>query len=280
MQVLAERLLVGPPSLEVILGRLDQSEAMIEFRRIVREFLPDKEAEILSKPRVDQVDTFTGLFEQRYFPLHDIAMGEDEDFECLVAGIPVIRMGMSWDDYHEFAGFRPGIQLLLSVVECPFENYGCSIGRTGRTTVGSTRVPLLEGVAGMVGEKLMQRIPKEGWSSKELHRRLDNNARFKGAALYADWVEGGTDTVFLDTSYEIEVIDADWTREVVDELTEQWRRAAAIDEQVMELVKFLEDNPAENFEALLNALTTDPVPAEQQRLLVEIFAEEESDGGA
>jgi hypothetical protein len=58
--------------------------------------------------------------------------------------------------------------------------------------------------------------------------------------------------VFLDADDEVEV-SIEWSRENVDELAEQWRRAKALLDRVGELTTWLEAEPAEHFARLLDA---------------------------
>lgn len=58
---------------------------------------------------------------------------------------------------------------------------------------------------------------------------------------------------------EVEVVDAEWTRENVAELSEQWRQAQAIQDRIGSLAAWLEADPADHFARLLDAaLARDP----------------------
>ena len=263
LTVLAKKLTVGPPSLSTLLGYLQQSEGLREFIRVVREFLPDHEAEIMANPIMEQLQAFVNFFEQRYFPLHQSAWGLSEDsYYEIVSFIPIQRMGLSWDDYHEIPdGYDPGVRLLTALVTTPYE-------------VEGSRVPLLEACARLVGRELAQRLPKDGWQPADLHRLLDGT-RFEGAALWADIIWRDSESLFFNVTWEEDIADGDWSRETVEFLTREWPKAVAIQDKVSNLAVWLEDAPAEHFRELVEAIMLREdvgVP----RTLIEVFSGEEN----
>lgn len=270
LTILAKRLAAGPPSIRALIHLLDQGEMVMEFVRIVREFLPDHEAEIMARSPDERVGAFAGLFEQRYFPLDDRwVMDDEEDYYALVTAIPIPRAAISYDDYHELEGWRPPFLLLLGIVASPWE------------MDEGARVPILETCAKLVGEDLIKLIPPQGWERAELHRRLDGTP-LEGVALFADSLWRETDTVFLDVDWEEDLLDLDWTRENVEYLTERWPRAVQIQGRVREVEQWLEKAPAENFRHLLNVLTRKAKPTKKRtadeprknRTLMEVFGYE------
>jgi len=268
LTVLARKLTVGPPSLSTLLGYLEQSEGLEEFVRVVREFLPDRETEIMANPLMEQLQAFVEFFAERYFPLHQSAYWVDEDtYSEIVSYIPIQRLGLSWDDYHEIpSSFDPGIQLLTALVASPFEEYGDA----------GSRVPLLEVCVKHVGQELVQRLPKDGWQPADLHRLLDGT-RFEGAALWADIIWHNADSVFFNVTWEDEIYDADWSRETVDYLTQEWPKAMTIQDKVNNLVVWLEEAPAARFKELVEAIMLrEDIGAPAPKTLIEVFSEEAS----
>jgi hypothetical protein len=115
------------------------------------------------------------------------------------------------------------------------------------------RVPLLEAVEGLgVPRELLQRVPGDGLEPADLHAVLDGGP-YAAAADFADWTWGQTDLAFLDCDDEVEVVDAEWTDDNVQELTRQWQSAKALMDRVTALESWLEQDPAGHFAQLLDA---------------------------
>lgn len=268
--VLANRLTLAPPSLRHLIGMLEQSEVYQEFLLLVREFLPEHEREIITSR--SRLDAFARRFEERYFPLAE-AVVDDEEMEFLVSSIPIVLEGMSFDDYHEFEHYNQAQQLLMALVEYSF--WG--------EEEGGARVPLLEQCAKYVGEDLIRRVPRLGWKPEHMHQRLDGT-EFEGAAVFADYMWHQTGTIFLDCTYDEDWGgDLGWSRENVEGLTEEWPRARQMEAQMSSIMDWLDDAPQINFEKLLDALgeLPEPIPKEQMALplepqtLIEVFRDEE-----
>ena len=100
--VLAQRLQAAPPSLGALLSLIAGAEGFEDFRKLVREYLPDCEHDILAGQPREQVAAFAQHFRARYFPLHDSQeWGEvDDDFPYndVLSQIPIRPSGISWDD--------------------------------------------------------------------------------------------------------------------------------------------------------------------------------------
>ena len=235
---------LGPPSLSILIARLSEMEEYEDFITLVREFLPEREEEIVHQlTPASQVAAFASYFEDRYFPIDDnLKLGEVESYYELTRGIPVIARGISWDDYHYIASdWRPGIQLMTYLLENPYEE-------------GDARVALAEACEEHVPVDLLQRVPEGGLPLGEVHRLLDNTP-YKALALWGDIVCLDTGNFFLDTDYEMLWSGGElpeWDRETVENLTQQWLQADRIEEEVSDLINGLEEDPATGFEEILN----------------------------
>ncbi len=242
--VLARRLSLGrPPSLSVLIARLEGVEEYGDFLALVREFLPEREQEILDRPTpLDQIAAFASHFEDRYFPLDTgFRLGNIEGYGDLTTGIPVIPLGISWDDYDDVSGLRPGIQLMTYLLASPY---------AGEDNRGN----LAEACEEHVPVGLLQRVPDGGLSLAEAHRLLDGT-RYRGLVLFGDVLSADTGNFFLDSCGEDLWNNGlpDWSRETIEELTRQWQRAQAIEDEIYNnLVDWLEESPAARFEELLN----------------------------
>ncbi len=161
LSILAAKLLSqGPPSLSALLSRFEEAEEYQGFVKLVREFVPERKREILrqSTPAA-QIAAFATRFEDRYFPLADMCRMEMERYGDLTSGIPLVPMGIDWEDYHEIASnYRPGYQLLAYLLADPYDS--------------GARVALAEACAEVVPQALLQRIPEGGLSSTRLTASL------------------------------------------------------------------------------------------------------------
>lgn len=234
---------VAPASVAALLGN---HEAYLAFRRIVQEVFPDAASEILAAEEHGgsrenaRVWAFLHRVEAEHFPIYEV-----DEYEQVIGGIPFVRNAWSYDRLHEL-DMPAGELLLFTLCAQPFlEEYG-------------SRVPLLDAAEAHVPKDLLLQIPEHGLSPEELHERLDGTP-YAAAAEFADWLWAATDTAFLDLDEEVDVSDADWTRENVLELAEQWRRANGILDRITELARWLEADRPAHFAALLDAaLGRDP----------------------
>ena len=256
LSLLADMLKAGPPILSEIIGCLEQIETIKEFRELVRMLLPEYEAEIMGAPRNRRVYKFCYYFGQEYYPLPANTDCPPADW---VSGMPVELMAMSYSAYHELQ-MRPGYLLLLSLVIYPYEGDERDIEEGNEVSLNGARVPLLDLVQRMVGEEIVNRIPKDGWTAEELHRMTDGT-RYDGAGAFADWVCSSTGCVVLDSSYEncdYEEGSGEptflWTKHNVDILTSEWPRVQEIRGKIDRMVEWLEAEPEGHFQELLDFL--------------------------
>jgi hypothetical protein len=115
---LAKKMQIGPPMLSELLKCFTNLEDIQEFVRLVKDFLPDLEDEILGEPRYGRVYMFCYHFAKRYFPLPRWA--HEGSLSQFVSGLPMELYGMSYSAYHDL-DMRPGYVLLLSLCVYPYE---------------------------------------------------------------------------------------------------------------------------------------------------------------
>ena len=118
LSTLAKKLKVGPPLLEELLKCFTNIDDIEKFVAIIREFLPEHEAAILTEPRSGRLYKFCYLFSKKFFPLPIFA--QEAELGAFVASLPVEFMGMSYTAYHDL-GMRLGYALLLALVVYPYE---------------------------------------------------------------------------------------------------------------------------------------------------------------
>lgn len=263
LDLLGLKLQAGPPQLSHLISLFESGETIAQFIKLVREYLPEQEAAIMSRPSsVERSNLFMAEFENRYFPLQDYGWDDEEAFPYLLYAPDIPRLGISWDDYHSIADdYQPGLVLLFGLAQSPWSNWD---GQDG----AGERVALLEKCAEIAGLDQARRIPPVGWELDKLHEGLDGTF-FEGAALAADWLFHNTDTIFLDVDYEMEN-DLNWERETVEDLTRRWRLARQIQDTVYNLGAWLEESPKKRFKELLDTLGAPEVQPELPRERVRV----------
>jgi hypothetical protein len=246
---LARALRSGPPLPTDVVRMLGNVEVELAFRELVHRLLPVDAGAILGVDSVgrDREATrawaFCEAIERRYFPIY-----EYDEIYPLIYSIPFVRQGWSYDDFHDL-NQRTGTLLLRAICAEPYEaNLGA-------------RVPLLEAVESLgVPRDVLSRVPGDGISPHDLHQSLDGTA-YAAAADFADWTWGQTNFAFLDCDDDMEVVDAEWTEENMQELKRQWQGARALTDRVSALEVWLEQNLPEHFLRLLEAALTRPINA-------------------
>ena len=179
-----------------------------------------------------RVEAFLGRIEADLFPVYAC-----EEYDQVVWGIPYVRLGWSFEAFHDLER-RLGELLLLVLCQAPVD----------------MRAPLLDWAETHIGRDLLARIPDEGFSLDELHAQFDGTS-CAGVAEFADWLWSETGTAFLDLSDDVEVTDAEWSRETVLDLAEQWQRARDILDRIDAQASWLEADPTMHFAQLLEAAT-------------------------
>ena len=223
-----------------------------EFRRIVVSVFPEEAAAILGarspgeRREVARVEALVRVV-CALFPVD-----ECDSYEGIVGGIPFVRLG--WDiERIESLDSRPGELMLLAVCEWPYD-----LGP-------GPRVALLDALAALVPADVLREVPEGGVAPETLRERLAATP-YLPAAVFADWLFGQTDTVFLDCDLECDHESIEWTPENVAELAAEWRRADGILTSVGDFADWLEVDPAARFASLARAaLGRDPGAIYRQR---------------
>lgn len=245
LAVLADRLRFAgrPPSLTSLFVRLEQVEEYALFVNLIREYLPEREQEILRPADpYGQIAAFASRFEDHYFPLHPGVIDEVEGYSEITYHIPVIVMGMSDDDYHEIPhSYRSGFVLMTYLLADLYDE------------AGGTRVPLAEACLQHVSAEIVNRVPQGGLEPGVAHRLLDGSP-YEAVAAWADMLTAATGNPFLDISSEDlgYYQQPTWDRETVEDLTQRWREAEAVQERLSRLAEWLEEDPPARFGEMLD----------------------------
>ena len=235
------------------------------FAGLARRLFPQKAEAALSAPDVRQrVERFARLFGERHFPLYAPFIefwtdeeGEEPPWSWLRRGIPFDLMGFGYDGLHEmWNGYRDGLSALVLLAKPPDSFYEEPDG---------LRVAWLESAAARIPQETLLRIPEGGIPLDDLTDAL-KGAGFEGAAQAASWVFAETGNFFLDHTYEDGNYDgfADpWEDDIIQEGTEEWRKASTLMDAVSRLTDWLEEDLPGRFAEML-AFTLARLPNQEQ----------------
>lgn len=247
--------LAAPPSITDLIARLDEAEEYQQFINIVKQFVPEEVNNILARPSPEEkIGAFAQAFSGRYFPLDDrVIEGDVEGYRDLVRAIPIVVLGMSFDDYHELAhdGLH-GIQLLAYLLDNPYEPDRQCQAYTPRGAEQGARVALYDVLSAFMPRDILDRVPEGGLSNDDA-QRIFANSRFEPIALFSQMIGCCTGNVFLDTDVEM-LCQGDypeWDAATVEELTRQWLKSEAIQNEVYSFCDWLEQDPVKHFREVL-----------------------------
>ena len=264
---LAETLLRHPPSLQELIVRLGYAEDYAWFAELARRLFPDDAETMLSVPDAGgRLERFARLFEERHFPLYTpfiefyVDEGEEPPFTWLRRGIPFQLVGFGYDGLHEmWDGYREGLSALALLAEPPDAYYD---------EPGGLRTAWLESAAELIPQETLERIPKGGIALETLTKAV-RDTEYQGAARAAAWVRAETGNFFLDHSYEDGDYDGfsdPWEEEIIQEGTEEWRRADRLMDSALKLADWLEGDLPVRFAELLDfILPRLPEPEKQEQ---------------
>ena len=250
---MAERLLRRPPSLRELVVLVGHAEDHAWFVGLVRRLFPQEAKAVLAAPDIGQrVEGFARLFEERHYPLYapffEFYLDEEDEppFTVLRRGIPYELHGIGYEGLHEmWDGYREGLSALALLAKPPESFY---------TESDEIRVAWLESAVAHIPQHTLLRIP-EGGIPTEVITEAVRGTRFEGASQAASWVWAETGNFFLDSCYDDGMYDgfADpWEDEVIDQATEEWRKASAVIESVNRLAEWLEGDLPARFAEMLD----------------------------
>lgn len=222
-----------PPSLSILISFYDKAEEFSDFVKLVKEYLPEREQEILREPTPSaQVAKFASYFEDRYLPLHSAFKdgGVEDDYAELLRDIPVEVMGIGWEDYETLNDYRLGIQLMSFLIESPIVN------EEGQ------RVSLADGLPSAYQVEA-ERLPAGGVKLQAAQRILKGK-KWTGLRIWAEILHQSTNNWFLDTDDEARdsgMIN-EWDKETVEQMAKDWKKAEAMYNQAMNFAAWLEDD--------------------------------------
>ena len=253
MSGLAQMLLRRPPSLRELVTLIGYADDYAWFAGLVRRLFPQEAETALSAPDVrGRVERFANLFGERHFPLYAPFIefwteeeGEQPPWSWLRQGIPFDLMGFGYDGLHEmWDGYREGLSAMALLVKPADSIYDGPDG---------IRVAWLESAAERIPQETLQRVPEGGIPLDDLTEAL-KETKFEGAALACSWVLAETGNFFLDHTYEDGNYDGfsdPWEDDIIQEGTEEWRKASALMDSVCKLGDWLEDDLPARFAEML-----------------------------
>ena len=241
---------MAPYNLSALKVKIFPSEDQLAFMNIVEEFLPERTDEILKLITPGkQTAKFASYFEDRYFPLAEFFMDEeDQDYSFIVNGIPLIVQGIGWEQYEQIPEQNdPGEIIATYLVSSGMESEG-------------SRVTLAEACTTWIPRDLLELVPKDGLSTEDAHRLFDSTP-YKGIALWADILNSNTGNYFLDTDDESYSSSSspEWDMENVKELAKLWKEAELKQSVVYNLWKVIDKEPVGTLRQILRIINPEMV---------------------
>ena len=261
---LANLLLRRPPSLRQLVTLVGYADDYAWFVGLVRRLFPQEAEAALAAPDIrTRVERFGQLFGERHFPLYApffeffMDEGDEPPWSWLRQGIPFDLMGFGYDGLHEmWDGYREGLSALALLVKPADAYYDGPDG---------IRVAWLESAAERIPQETLERIPQGGIPLDDLTDAL-KETRFEGAAQACSWVMAETGNFFLDHTYEDGSYDGfsdPWDDDIIQEGTEEWRKASALMDAVCKLGDWLEEDLPGRFAEMLD-FTLERLPDQEQ----------------
>lgn len=253
LTILCNRLMsAAPPLLQSLASATQGADGLMLLMEKINDYLPEKKTEILTvKGFLERLNGFHKAFEQKYFPIIPPEDYFGDDLSYWFRYIPVHMEGFTDDDYANAADdWKDGFQMLFVLVKAPF--WGGE----------DDRIPLLENVAKLVGEDIIKKLPAGGYDPSELRELIEMSGHpssigepnfYIGAANCANWMCNDTGFMILDANPE-NYSDAEWDKETVTTLAEQYPKKEAYMEKIYNLATYLEEKPRERFGALVDFL--------------------------
>ncbi len=247
--------LAAPPSITDLISHLDEAEEYEQFIHMVRRFVPEAADDIFARSSPEEkIRAFAQAFSDRYFQLDDCVIeGEVEGYGDIVHAIPVIVLGMSFEDYHELAhDGRQGIQLMACLLDDPYEpDQQCHTSMPWRPESGA-RLALYDALSLFMPQDILDRVSEGGLSNDDA-QRIFAKSRFKPITLFSEMIGCCTGNFFLDTDDEMlcQGNYPEWDAETVEELKQQWLEAEKIQAEVYSFCAWLEEDPQKHFSEVL-----------------------------
>jgi hypothetical protein len=200
---------------------------------LVKEYIPEERARLLKMVPADAAKEFIKAFSKRYFPLRQSDRQDQYYYHAnlnhMTLHIPLDWHGMKEWDYEPIRGISHAQLLAESICVCPFEGQR------------NDRIAVLTQFTKVMGEEaaepLIKLLPSRGCPIEDVEQALKDSP-YPGLLPWCQWVFARTGNRWLDTSHG----GVEWSRETVDQLTQQWPRYLEMDRKMKDFDKWLNVN--------------------------------------
>lgn len=249
LSILCGKLITGPPNVNSMLDVVYNAQFMARFTQMVTMYLPGHAKEINKGPSADRMEAFGRLFSEEYFPLSDGGLS-NMDLEYFLDHMPAEQMGIGYEEYHDFASFRDGWSMMLTMAGSPWEDPEdtedprCHIGRLSGMPTDQGRGAIMDWASNLLPKELVVKIPHAGWDVGELQLMLDGTSH-AAVAQCAAWLNHETGYYQLDTDMEDEE-GLVWSKDTVRQLKGEWPKVKELMEAVAKYSEWLEEDTKPN----------------------------------
>lgn len=270
-----------PPSVSHLAAFLRGSESFPDFVRMIREYLPESETDILLLDTIgDQIAEFGERFSLKYFPLdHYITSGDADTYDDLLTYMPIEVGGIDSYAYHEMPQQGTKADLVM-----------CALVEEQYLSDGA-RIAIIEKCAEFISREMLEKIPEGGFTLRDLELCLTGTP-YEPLIMWSRMLNHETGNFFLDTEPEELTMsyghgssgDPQWDPETVEFLTGAWKEAEVLWADILKLEKMIEEDPqVVMFDILMEMLGPDgvhPLTRKQPNTLLELLKDDsETEGG-
>lgn len=272
----------APPLLQDVVGLFADADLLLAFYALVHRLTPEAEEDVRhARGAIARALAFTSAFSRRWWPIEvdeDTLLERQEEGEsiygAILEGVPCYFMGIEYEEWeHVPSSGRTGFILMCALCASQFDDPDGPFA--------DSRVALLEAAAGIVGDVMARRIPKDGYSLADL-RNCCASTPYEALTTLSAMLNGEADNDWLDISqqefYESYGGVMDWDQETIEVMAAAYTTANSAMDSILQLEKWLAEDPKARFGLVLRALRKTPAQKEQLPLpLIEVFKEELED---
>jgi len=240
--ILRHRFIFQPVLLSSFIEPFDGLDRTFKLYDLVREYTPEEYNHLLKMQPVTAAVEFAKIFSKRYFPIDSNNTNYNPLIKRLTDDIPLDWHGFNPWNYEEF--YRIGKAQLLAEVICVTPDHVTG----SRVAVSEVFIENIKGVD--EARSLVNKLPVYGCQLDDLEVILKD--RYSGLLLWCHWLFNRTGNIWLDNDRQ-----ADWSRDLVDQLTRAWPLYLKMDSEMKSFDKWLSNDFSARSTEIIKFITGD-----------------------